>query len=258
MFPTLLRLVLLLAFAGVLRAQGPSPFVTGVWSGNVTPTTASVVVRLTATGLRARLAVSTNAALTSPIFSPLATTTAAAGNALTLSVQGLQADTDYFYGIEVAGVVRTEANSRGRLRTFPLGRGSFKIAFGSCGDFRHADQRAFDAILAEKPLLFIHTGDLHYLDTNSVNTEDYRVNYDAVLNHPNQSALYRNIPLAYMWDDHDFCGNGSDSTAIGREAARAVYRERAPHYPIATTAGGTMAQAFTIGRVRVIMTDLRS
>src|SRR5581483_5802062 len=38
---------------------------------------------------------------------------------------------------------------------------------------------------------------------------------------------------------------------------RTVYKERAPHYPIAP-AGGAIAQAFTIGRVRVIMTDTRS
>jgi hypothetical protein len=60
-----------------------------------------------------------------------------------------------------------------------------------------------------------------------------------------------------MWDDHDYCGNDSDSTAIGRETARSVYRERVPHYPIGA-AGGAIAQAFTIGRVRFIMTDLRS
>ncbi|MEY4861453.1 MAG: hypothetical protein RL059_1152, partial [Bacteroidota bacterium] len=89
------------------------------------------------------------------------------------------------------------------------------------------------------------------------NPEDYRENYDAVLNHPVQSALYRNVALAYMWDDHDFSGNDSDTSAIGRDTARTVYRERTPHYPIAA-AGGTMAQSFTIGRVRVIMTDNRS
>jgi len=238
-------------------AQTPSPFASGVWSGNVTPTSASVVVRLNAAGQRARLQISPNQALTSAVFSAIGTTAAASGNTLTLSVQGLQPDTDYFYGIEVAGVLRTELISRGRLRTFPLGRGSFKIAFASCSDYRKPDQRAFDAIAAERPLMFIHMGDLHYNDTNSTNVDDYRANYDAVLNHPVQSALYRNVALAYMWDDHDFCGNDSDTNAIGREPARTVYKERTPHYPIAPV-GGPVSQAFTIGRVRVILTDLRS
>jgi hypothetical protein len=166
-------------------------------------------------------------------------------------------DTDYFYGIEVAGVLRTDELSRGRFRTFPLGRGSFRLAFGSCGDFRHADQSAYAEILQQRPLLFINMGDLHYSDTNSTVAEEYRVNYDNVLTHPVQSALYRGVPLAYMWDDHDYCGNDSDGTAIGRDTARAAYKERVPHYPLGPT-GGTLGQAFTIGRVRVIMTDLRS
>jgi len=223
----------------------------------VTPSTASVVVRLTAPAIKVRLQISTSPTLTPAIFSSAVTTAVGSGNTVTLSVQGLKPDTDYFYGVEVAGVLRTEPISRGKLHTFPLGRGSFKIAFASCSDFRKADQSAFDAIQAERPLLFIHMGDLHYIDTDSTNPDDYRANYDAVLNHPVQSALYRSVPLAYMWDDHDFCGNDSDGTMVGRDTARLVYKERTPHYPIAS-AGGTMAQAFTVGRVRIIMTDLRS
>jgi hypothetical protein len=170
----------------------------------------------------------------------------------------LKPDTDYYYGIEVAGVLRAEAASRGRFRTFPLARGSFKIAFSGDSDPSHADQRVFNAIVAERPLLFVHLGDFHYNDTDSTVADDYRANYDRVLNHPDQSAFYRSMPIAYMWGDHDFCGNDSNATAIGNATARAVYRERVPHYPIASTAGGTMAQAFTIGRVRVIVTDTRS
>ena len=247
-----------LVFAiSVASAQTPSPFGSGVWSGGVTSTSANVVARFTAPGARARLQISVNQSLKPALFSAIGTAAAAAGNTLTFTVQGLQPDTDYFYGVEVGGVLRTEPASRGRLRTFPLGTGSFKIAFASCSDYRVPNQSAFDAIAEERPLMFFHMGDLHYNDTDSTNPEDYRENYDAVLNHPVQSALYRNVALAYMWDDHDFSGNDSDTSAIGRDAARTVYRERTPHYPIAA-AGGTMAQSFTIGRVRVIMTDNRS
>ncbi|MEO5961255.1 MAG: alkaline phosphatase D family protein [Opitutaceae bacterium] len=260
MLPRFVLRLCLVFFVVGLRAQTVAPvasFVGGVWSGNVTATSASVVVRLSAAAQKTRLVVSQNLNLSSPIYSSAVNTSAAAGNTVTLTAQGLKADTDYFYGVEVAGVLRSDEQSRGRFRTFPLGRGSFKIAFGSCGDFRAADQSAYDAILRERPLLFINTGDLHYVDTNTTNADDYRANYDSVLSQSNQSALYRGVPVAYMWDDHDFCGDGTDTTAIGRDTARAVYKERVPHYPIAS-AGGTIAQAFTIGRVRVLMTDLRS
>jgi hypothetical protein len=78
-----------------------------------------------------------------------------------------------------------------------------------------------------------------------------------VLGHHVQGALYRSMPIAYMWDDHDYCGNNADTSAIGRDTARQVYRERVPHYPL-SAGGGTIGQAFTVGRVRFIMTDLRS
>jgi phosphodiesterase/alkaline phosphatase D-like protein len=248
---------LLLYVALTSAAFGQAQFMSGVWCGNVTPTTATVVVRLDAPGQRVRLQVGVNGSLSPAIFSAAANTAAGAGNTVKLTVQGLTPNTDYYYGVEVAGVLRTEPISRGRFHTFPLGRASFKIAFGSCGDFRAPNQRAYEAIVNEQPLLFINLGDLHYSDTNTTDAEQYRRNYDQVLRHQQQSALYRAVPVAYMWDDHDYCGNDSDTTAIGRDTARSVYKERVPHYPI-SAAGGTVAQAFTIGRVRFIMTDLRS
>ena len=193
----------LVAAASVVSAQPGSPFASGVWCGNVTPTSASVVVRLTAAGQKARLQVSSNPALTAATFSTSATSAASAGNTLTLTVQGLLPDTDYYYGIEVAGVLRTETGSRGRFHTFPLGRGSFRIAFAGDCDFRDANLSAFDALLAEHPLLFIDLGDLHYSDINSTNIDLYRDNYDLVLNEPHTSAFFRSVALAYVWDDHD-------------------------------------------------------
>lgn len=204
-----------------------------------------------------RLHVSQNEALTQPIHSSFINTSATNGNSVKMTVQGLQPDTEYHYGVEVAGTVRTETVSRGRFRTFPLGRASFRIAFGSCGDFRDPNQSAYAAIMEERPLLFINMGDMHYSDTNSTVANEYRYNYDNVLGHDVQGALYRSVATAYIWDDHDFSGNDSDTTAIGRDTARQVYKERVPHYPLVPS-GGTMGQAFTVGRVRFIMTDLRS
>lgn len=254
-----LRLVYFCFFtsAAAALAQSAVSFIGGAWAGNVSPTSATVSIRLDTSGQRVRLQVSPNESLSSAIFSTVATTSASLGNTVKLTVQGLQPNTDYYYGIEVAGVLRQETVSRGRFRTFPVGRASFRLAFGACSDLREPDQRAFDAIREDRPLLFIHMGDLHYNDTNSTSADNYRANYDRVLSHPVQGALYRSVPLAYMWDDHDFAGNDSDTTSVGRDTARAVYRERVPHYPIGPT-GGAIGQAFTIGRVRVIMTDLRS
>ncbi|MBS0664582.1 MAG: alkaline phosphatase D family protein [Verrucomicrobia bacterium] len=241
-----------------LFGQVAAPLVSGPWCGNVTATSATVAVRLNASGLAVRLALARTADLGAPSYFGPITTQAATGNLAKLDVAGLLPATTYYYAFEVGGALRTEPAARGSFRTFPLGAASFKLAFASCGDLHAANQTAYDAVLAEQPVLFIHMGDFEYSDTNSTNVADYRGNYDAVLNQPNEAALYRGVALAYMWDDHDFCGNGSDSTSVGRDAARQAYNESAPHYPIALAAGGTLSQSFTIGRVRVIMTDLRS
>lgn len=50
--------VALLVSPLILSAQTASPFVSGAWCGNVTPTSASVAIRLNAPGLRVRLRVS--------------------------------------------------------------------------------------------------------------------------------------------------------------------------------------------------------
>jgi phosphodiesterase/alkaline phosphatase D-like protein len=240
-----------------LGAQPAPPFVSGVWCGNVTPVSATVCVRLGSPGLQVRLAVGPGSPLRPTRYSAPVTTTAAEGNVVRLDLDGLQPATAYAYGIEVDGVLRDEPLSRGTFRTFPEGAASFRLAFGSCGDWRAADHRAYEAVAAEQPLLFLHLGDLHYSDTGTTVAEDYRHNYDAILRHPQQGVLFRAQAIAYVWDDHDFTGNDSDGTNPGRAAARGVYRDYVPHYPL-TVPDGTIGQAFTVGRVRVILTDLRS
>jgi alkaline phosphatase D len=62
-----------------------------------------------------------------------------------------------------------------------------------------------------------------------------------------------------MWDDHDFGGNASDARNDVHEAARLTYQEYVPHYPLAAGSGNVpIHHAFTVGRVRFILTDLRS
>jgi len=87
------------------------------------------------------------------------------------------------------------------------------------------------------------------------NLDDFRDNYDQVLAQTRQRNLYQNIPLAYIWDDHDYGKNNSDGTSELKSLAAEVYRERVPHYPL--TATGAIYQSFAIGRVRFIMTDSR-
>ena len=58
--------------------------------------------------------------------------------------------------------------------------------------------------------------------------------------------------------DHDFGGNDTDSTSPSRFAAREAYRRYVPHHELIEGDGGAVYHAFTVGRVRVVMTDTRS
>ncbi|MFQ5607549.1 MAG: alkaline phosphatase D family protein, partial [Candidatus Zixiibacteriota bacterium] len=87
----------------------------------------------------------------------------------------------------------------------------------------------------------------------------FRNAFQFVLNSATQSALHRSTPIEYIWDDHDYGPNNSDSTARGRQAARLTYREYVPHYPLAERDPfGAIYHSFTIGRARFIVCDARS
>jgi hypothetical protein len=124
----------------------------------------------------------------------------------------------------------------------------------------------FDAIAATNPDLFVHMGDFHYFNITGPRRPlellvgRFRDALDSVLAQPRQAALYRRAPIAYMWDDHDYGPDESDANSPTRDAARSYYDSDVPHYdlPLSPRADGPIAQAFDVGRVRMLLTDTRS
>ncbi len=170
------------------------------------------------------------------------------------TASGLDPDTLYHYAVEVDGEIdRTRA---GTVRTFPAGPASFSVAIGS--DARVGSNGAvFDEILSTEPLLYLVPGDLHYADIAKANVGQFEDVLDLTLTRTGPAALYRSAPVAYVWDDHDFGGDGSDGSTPSAAVAHEIYRRYVPHYPLA---GPTAAiyQSFSIGRARFILTDGRS
>lgn len=172
------------------------------------------------------------------------------------AVDGL--DPDRRYG--VALVDRSDAGGSGPVeavfRTFPEGTADLTIAVGSC--MRVGTNGAvFDAIAALDPNLFVMDGDFHYANIADPDPDAFRDVLDLNLSNPGPSNLFRSVPIAYVWDDHDYGGNNADSTSPTRSTALSVYREYVPSYP---TSGpdDPIHQAFDVGNVRVILTDVRS
>ena len=144
----------------------------------------------------------------------------------------------------------------GSFRTPRVGAESFRVALASCARVG-SNGRVFDAIAASEPLLYLQLGDLHYANIGENSPDAFRSAYDRLLTEPGQAALYRQVPIAYVWDDHDYGPNDGDSTSPSRPAARQVYREIVPHAGV-EPGDAPINQAFTIGRVRFVMTDNRS
>jgi len=231
-------------------------FVEGMWSGALTATSARVHAKIDHDSSSVRLRISPHPDLSTPLFSAMAVAETAVNNRMvSLSINNLQPDTQYYYAIEADGLLDVTI---GKLHTPGTGAYSFTFALSCCArtDSNHP---VFTTIRQHNPLFFLHMGDMHYRDI-SVNDRDvFRSGYDGVLTAANPAALFRDVPLAYMWDDHDYGPNDSDATAPGRLAARLTYQEYVPHYSLAAGSGDVpIYQAFTIGRVRFILTDTRS
>ena len=229
----------------------------GPWSGGVTPVSAIVKAKLLREDFKARLLVSRNPQLSRPIYSRPDRSETNHYNIVTFQLEGLQPNTQYYYGLEIDG--RLDPTKRGQFRTFPPdGPASFQIAFASCG--RTGSTRdVYDRIREHHPLFYMNMGDFHYQDIKTNSRALFRAAYDAVLASPQQADLYRHVPLVYMWDDHDYGGNNANRKSTTHEAARLTYDEYVPHYRFAMLDNeAPIFQSFTVGRVKFILTDLRS
>jgi phosphodiesterase/alkaline phosphatase D-like protein len=244
----------------------PPSAVEWVWSGAVTEESATVKASLDqnsdSTRADASLVVATDAALEHRVASiPGSSAGEAEGTGepsrvVMFPVDGLDPDTIYHYAVQVGDELDT--SRAGTFRTFPDGAGSFSVAVGSCARLG-SNGAVFDEILANDPLLYLIAGDWFYGDIGNDDREAFRADYETTLTSPAQSALYRSVPIAYMWDDHDYGPDEGDSTSAARPASEMVYRELVPHYPLGAGDGeNPIYQAFTVGRVRFILMDARS
>lgn len=235
------------------RARNPAPGrVEWIWSGATTDASAEVRAKIPGAFQSALITAEPDAGepVRSAAVAPLAP---GQSQVYAFPLAGLKPNTLYRYQVVVDG--RADTASAGRFRTMPAGPSTFRFAFASCARTGSVHP-VFGRILSLDPLFFLHTGDIHYENVSSPGPEGYRRALDRVLTSPVQRDFFRALPVVYMWDDHDFGGDNCDSTNPGRAAARQTYREYAPHYPLAGP--GTIQQAFTVGRVRFLVTDGRS
>jgi PhoD-like phosphatase len=223
-----------------------------IWSGGVTTTRASVVARLEDDAELAQLEVRSLA----PGVRDAVGGVPDADRVVRWQVEGLEPGTAYSYAVVVDGH-RDVGRGTGGFSTPPAGPGPITVAVGSCAR-TGSNGAVFDAIRAVDPDLYVTSGDMHYGNVSDDDPDAFLALYDSVLTAPAQAALHRAVPAAYMWDDHDYGPNNADASSASRDAARTVYRQVVPHYGLLAEPAGAIYQAFTLGRVRFLLTDTRS
>jgi PhoD-like phosphatase len=245
-------LILALIASSAARAQDS---VQVFWSGALAPHSITVKARMSAALDSVRLAYCPAPCWSGPVYSAYTTTDSISDFVATFTLDGLLPDREYQYRFEVGGMIDAATERLGRFRTPADAPADFSFVFGSCNGM--GTHPVWQAMRERDPLFFLSTGDLHYRDPNSAQVDAHRDPYrEDILSFSPMKDLLHEVPIAYMWDDHDFCGNGSDASFLGKTSAAQAYREYVPHYPLHDAIG--IHQSFTIGRVHFILSDLRS
>jgi alkaline phosphatase D len=102
----------------------------------------------------------------------------------------------------------------------PTGEPLSVIAFGAC----HKLDRPFtvwDAILAQKPQVFLFTGDSIYMDTRVM--DDKRAEYAKLAAVPNFARFRERVPILATWDDHDYGENDGGADYPRRDEAKQIF-----------------------------------
>jgi alkaline phosphatase D len=165
----------------------------------------------------------------------------------------LDENRSYLYRLIAQG---QDSSYSGSFRTFskqPLG---FRFVGSSCSFALGSP--AYLPMMEFYPHLFLHLGDLHYADVQSPQIEDHLKPYiTRFLNGKKEQRFCLQVPMDYIWDDHDYCGNNSAGASPCGNASRAAYLSAFPGYEPYRQAAG-LAHSFQNGRVRFIVLDLRS
>lgn len=238
----------------------------GILAGEITPTTAILQTRLTASpGLIARdvagapgvgrFEIGTSESLENAHQTPWITATPERDFILKAHVDGLRPNTQYHYRVLYGpDAARTKPGPAGRFRTLPGPGAAAPVNFilTSClnyaffhegtkgqpaysGEDRHLGYPALDAVLRLQPDFCIFDGDCVYYDhpvaTRAQTQAELRKKWHEQYVQERFVKLFARVPTYWLKDDHDHRKNDSDATGNyepAHELGIATFREQVP------------------------------
>jgi len=133
---------------------------------------------------------------------------------------------------------------------------SFSFVAGACSFL--PENPVYTILPTFNPLFYLNLGDLHYGDVKSDRPEAHQLMHlYRVLSRVKEASFLSRTPLMYTWDDHDFCGNNTGGATPCGLAAREAFKSGGPHIGLGSVKNG-IHQAYTFGRIRFVLPDLRS
>jgi len=188
-------------------------------------------------------------------------------NYVKIPVQNLSPNTNYFYRAIVDGFKSKRWHS---FKTFPLEKDySFSFGFGSCqqSGWSKWTPEIFPIVAQDSLRFFIQIGDWTYPDTTE-KKYGYRFNTSMNLieksyqskynyNYPFAGEVLSQMPVMYVYDNHDYAANNLDGTDPAKQNSLWAYKTFFPHYPLKNPENGIW-QSFVFGDVEFFILDCRS
>lgn len=257
----------------------------GPIAGGVTSSAARFYIRVDSVA-KVNIQLSTRQDFTTSLAGTEQAVTAANDFVALIRVEGLAANTLYYYRAVVNDAPAREIR---QFRTFPPAgsREPFLFTFGSCQQNRPWQNqpnagRTFTMMARDLPRFFLQIGDWGYPDTTDSARDStrffslemsrvqasYRAKFDSTYR---LQEVLRLAPVDYVYDDHDYLNdNASALTSSDTRGAREIpaspqarqnsirgYQQLFPGYVLANPEGGIWHK-FTCGNADFFMLDTRS
>jgi len=234
----------------------------GPFAGGVTETSATLIVKPVKPAL-IRFQLSLDSGFSVPFYTEEIPSDKNNYNYTKIEIKDLTADTKYFYRAVIDGYL-TELTHY--FNTFSTDKKKdFSFGFGSCQQGRSASTPdVFPVIGNDSIKFFIHLGDWTYPDyriARDFNTnwdqleQSYMLKYDPA--YPFVTDVLSKMPIAYVYDDHEYAGNDADGTNPFKSNSIKAYSMFFPHYKLENPDNGIW-QKFRYGDVEFFILDLRS